>query len=92
MQRKGTINHTKVKLSKDYVILPANIDQTNSSAETNIISTELNKHKKIYQNEYKRISCVASGYIWKADSTINRQQAPLKSRMSNRKYLSNHSM
>lgn len=46
MQRKGTINHTKVKLSKDYVILPANIDQTNRSAETNIISTELNKHKK----------------------------------------------
>lgn len=28
MQRKGTINHTKVKLSKDSVILPANIDQT----------------------------------------------------------------
>ena len=46
MQRKGTINHTKVKLSKDSVILSANIDQANRSAETNIISTELNKHKK----------------------------------------------
>lgn len=53
MQRKGTINHTKVKLSKDYVILPANIDQTNSSAETNIISTELNKHKKIIRMNTK---------------------------------------